>query len=89
MTLSDFTVIYVIAMAHFLILLFLMRATDSVTSKIIDNLRDEMNAHARQTNVEINKLRREMDALRSKLDARSRQRNARINNQQIHETPRV
>ena len=89
MTLFEFTVIYVIAMAHFLILLYLMRFTDSITGKRIDDLRDEMNAHVRQTNVQINKLRREMDALRSKLDAPSHQRNARINNQQIHETPRV
>ena len=78
MALDEFTMLSIIAVAIFLILLFLMRATDSVTSKIIDNLRDEMNAHARQTNVEINKLRREMDALRYKSDARYDQRNARV-----------
>ncbi len=89
MTLSDFTVIYVIAMAHFLILLYLMRFADSNTGKRIDDLRDEMYLRARQTNAQINELRQEMAALRSKLDARSRQSNARINDQRIHETPRV
>ena len=89
MTLSDFTVIYVIAMAHFLILLFLMRFTDSITGKRIDDLRDEMYSRARRTDVQINELRQEMAALRNKLDARSHQRNARINNQQIHQSPRV
>ena len=89
MTLSDFTVIYVIAMAHFLILLYLMRFADSNTGKRIDDLRDEMYLRARQTNAQINELRQEVATLRNKLNARSHQRNARVNEQQIHETPRV
>ena len=89
MTLSDFTVIYVIAMAHFLILLYLMRFADSNTGKRIDDLRDEMYLRARQTNAQVNELRQEVATLRSKLNARSHQRNARVNEQQIHETPRV
>ena len=78
MTLDEFTVIYIIGIALFLILIFLMRFTDSITGKRIDDLRDEMYSRARQTNVEINKLRREMDALRYKSDARYGQRNARV-----------
>ena len=89
MALDEFTMLSIIAVALFLILLFLMRATDSVTSKRIDDLRDEMYLRARQTNAQINELRQEIAALRSKLDARSRQSNARINDQRIHETPRV
>ena len=91
MTPVDFTVLYVIGIAHFLILLFIMRFTDSITGKCIDDLRSEMYSRAtrtgdsiRETNVRIDNIRREMDALQRELDALVRQTNARINDSNLN-----